>query len=306
MLGSGGLANLLNASTQIICVEMGKIVDIIKLTRIEHSFMLVIAVIAAEVLAGKLPAAQPLALSIITPIFISMGAFAINDYFDIEADRINKKSRPLVHGSLKPRDALAVTFASMAIGIIASVFINAYCFAIAVMFAVLSVLYSYKMKNMLILGNAYIAASMAISFIFGSYAVSDKLGVAVLLIIAMIFASGLAREIDGTVRDMEGDVKARKVRTLPVVIGVKSSSAVAFFLYIIAIAVTLYLFFMVPPFLYNMYYGILIVISDIMVFNSAVIFLLGEKNRYTRARNVSLGGMGLALIAILIGSLVYI
>ena len=159
---------------------------------------------------------------------------------------------------------------------------------------------------MLLLGNAYIAVSMAIVFIFGAYVVSSIIRPAVLLIITMIFLSGLAREINGTVRDMEGDVKARKVRTLPVIIGRKASVAVAFILYVIAIGITLYLFLEIQPFLYNFYYGVLIAISDILVFNSGIIFLLGDKKSYRRARNTSLAGMGLALIAILIASLAYI
>ncbi len=285
---------------------MGKIKDIIKLTRIEHSLMLIIAVVAAEMIALGLPGINVLILSIITPVFISMGAFAINDYFDIDTDRINRKSNPLLKGNLRPKDALYITAISMIIGIAASAMINVYCFAIAIVFAALSILYSYRMKNMLLLGNAYIAVSMAIVFIFGAYAVSSSVRPAVLLIIAMIFLSGLAREINGTVRDMTGDVKARKVRTLPVVIGRKAAVAIAFVLYLIAIGITLFLFLEVAPFLYNMYYGILIAISDILVFNSGIIFLLGDKKSYRRARNTSLAGMGLALIAILIASLVYI
>ena len=285
---------------------MGKIKDIIKLTRIEHSLMLIIAVVAAEMIALGLPRVNVLILSMITPVFISMGAFAINDYFDIDTDRINRKSNPLLKGSLKPMDALYITAVSMIIGIAASAMINFYCFAIAIIFAVLSVLYSYRMKNMLLLGNAYIAVSMAIVFIFGAYVVSSSVRPAVLLIIAMIFLSGLAREINGTVRDMTGDVKARKVKTLPVVIGSKAAAAIAFILYIIAIGITLFLFLDMPPFLYNIYYGVIIVISDILVFNSGIIFLLGDKKSYRRARNTSLAGMGLALIAILIASLAYI
>ena len=285
---------------------MGKINDIIKLTRIEHSLMLIIAVVAAETIALGLPGINVLILSIITPVFISMGAFAINDYFDIETDRINRKKNPLLKGSLKPVDALYITAVSMIIGIAASAMINTYCFAIAVIFAALSILYSYRMKNMLLLGNAYIAVSMAIVFIFGAYVVSSIIKPAVLLIIAMIFLSGLAREINGTVRDMEGDVKARKVRTLPVVIGRRAAVSIAFILYMMAIGITLYLFLEIQPFLYNFYYGVLIVISDILVFNSGIIFLLGDKKSYGRARNTSLAGMGLALIAILIASFAYI
>ncbi|MDE1762597.1 MAG: UbiA family prenyltransferase, partial [Candidatus Micrarchaeota archaeon] len=93
---------------------MGKFAEILRLTRIEHSIMLVIAVLAAELIAnhGVLPSAPTLAFSLITPIFISMGAFAINDYFDIKVDRANRKNRPLVAGTLRPHEALFIAFAT--------------------------------------------------------------------------------------------------------------------------------------------------------------------------------------------------
>ncbi|MDE1865009.1 MAG: UbiA family prenyltransferase, partial [Candidatus Micrarchaeota archaeon] len=113
---------------------MGKLGAILRLTRIEHSIMLVIAVLAAELIAnhGMLPSAPTLAFSLITPIFISMGAFAINDYFDIKVDRANRKVRPLVIGELKPAEALYISVATILIGIASSYFINIYCFAIAI------------------------------------------------------------------------------------------------------------------------------------------------------------------------------
>ena len=52
---------------------MGKISAVLRLTRIEHSLMLVFAVLAAELITKGLPSANYLALSFITPIFISKG-----------------------------------------------------------------------------------------------------------------------------------------------------------------------------------------------------------------------------------------
>ncbi|EQD78308.1 UbiA prenyltransferase [mine drainage metagenome] len=71
---------------------MNKLVAVLKLTRIEHSVMLVIAVLAGELIVARhLPGAYVLLLSLIVPIFVSMGSFAINDYFDVEVDTLNKK-----------------------------------------------------------------------------------------------------------------------------------------------------------------------------------------------------------------------
>ncbi len=285
---------------------MNKIRPILELTRIEHSVMLVIAVIAAELISGGLPGAAVLILSLITPVFISMGAFAINDYFDIGADRANRRLRPLVRGDLKPMDAVYVTVASMAIGIAASALINVYCVAIAVFFAAVSLLYSYRLKELPMVGNAYVAFAMAIPFIFGDYAVSSSANPAILVIFSMIFVSGLAREINGTMRDFAGDVKMRRAITLPGVVGLKRSGRMALLLYAIAIIVSAYLFIFMPPFRHNLVYGVLILISDMMLLYSGLVFALGKKRLYDRVRNISLAGMALALVCILISSVLYI
>jgi 4-hydroxybenzoate polyprenyltransferase len=279
---------------------------ILKLTRVEHSLMLVIAVLAAELIAKGLPNYFLLAMSIITPVFISMASFAINDYFDIEVDKVNKKNkRPLVNGSLKPRDAIIVTAITLIIGIGASFFINLYCFAIALIFGLLALLYAYKLKEKLLWGNAYIAFSMAIPFIFGNYVVANKLNEGILLITALIFFSGLAREIHGTIRDLKGDMMMRNATTLPKVIGAKKSAIVALTFYLVAIGISVYLFMALTPFKYNILYLALIIITDFILLYISIGYI-NKRNEsfYDFARNASLIAMSLALLAFLLAPIV--
>ena len=126
---------------------MSKLVALLRLTRAEHSIMLIIAVIAAEFIAKGIPSPSLLVLSLIAPASISMASFAINDYFDVAVDKANKRMRPIVTGELTKDDALLVTAAGMLIGIIASAFINVQCFAIALIFGILALLYSYRLKR---------------------------------------------------------------------------------------------------------------------------------------------------------------
>ena len=187
---------------------MDKLSAILRLTRIEHSIMLVIAVLAAELIAGIIPSAFVLAMSIITPIFVSMGSFAINDYFDVNADKANKRTdRPIVNGSVTRQEAYNIAMFCFVMGVAASIFINISTFVIAFIFAVLAYFYSYKLKDTLLIGNIYIAFSMVIPFIYGSYVVSSKLGIDIVLIGIVIFLAGLAREIHGMMRDFAGDSK---------------------------------------------------------------------------------------------------
>jgi geranylgeranylglycerol-phosphate geranylgeranyltransferase len=287
---------------------MNKAVAVLRLTRIEHSAMLVVAVIAAELLAGGLPGYLALAMSLAAPILISMGSFALNDYFDVEVDRLNKRhDRPLVSGSLEPPMAAFIAALSFAIGVAASALINKYAFLIALVFALLAIAYSYRLKEFLLVGNAYIALSMAIPFIFGNYVVSAALAPAIAPICMMVFLSGLGREVQGTIRDYAGDVKIRNARTLPKVIGTKSAAWVALALYVVAIIISAYLFVFIASFRSNLLYGAMVLVSDALLFYYGVGYLRSETERfYGRARNASLAAMALAIFAILLAPVIYV
>ena len=288
---------------------MNRAVAIARLTRVEHSIMLVIAVVAAELISGGIPQLQVLALSIVTPIFVSMGSFAINDYFDVHTDRENRRvERPLVSGALREREAFAIAMISFAIGCLASAFINILAFGIALAFSVLAFLYSYRMKNMLLLGNVYIAFSMVIPFLYGNAITASTLNVNILLISLTVFLSGLAREIHGMIRDYRGDLKVRKARNLIFHIGRERSGWFALTLYIEAIAISIFMFFYRRPFAYNMAYLVPIAIVDVALFLMALGYV---RKRYTDgffrlSRNISLGAMAVAIIIYLASALVYI
>jgi geranylgeranylglycerol-phosphate geranylgeranyltransferase len=204
---------------------MNKLAAFLRLTRIEHSVMLIIAVVAAELISGGIPGLGILILSILSPALISMGAFAINDYFDVETDRANKrKERPLVSGAISKESALAIAVALLLAGVALSFFINLSAFIIAAIFAGLAYLYSYGLKDTLLLGNAYIALSMAIPFLYGNFVVALQLNPNILLISFVVFLSGLAREIHGMIRDRSGDARIRRSRNLVRSIGVRKSA----------------------------------------------------------------------------------
>lgn len=287
---------------------MNKLVAVAKLTRIEHSIMLIFAVIAAELLAGGLPAAPVFVLSLLTPALVSMGAFAINDYYDVGADRLNKKvARPLVSGALTMREAYGVAIFCLAAGTAISAFINPYAFVIAIIFAVLSYLYSYRLKDIVFVGNAYVAFAMVIPFIYGDYVVSTALIVPVIAISFVVFLSGLAREIHGTIRDRLGDRKARQSKNIAHYLEVGKASTMALILYLEAIAISIFMFAYVYPFALNAVYAILITISNLLLLYVAIGYKMKPTKRFFGlSRNLSLAGMGLAITAFLLSAVFYV
>ncbi|MGC9037716.1 MAG: UbiA family prenyltransferase [Candidatus Micrarchaeia archaeon] len=277
--------------------------ELFRLMRIEHSLMLVIAVIAAELIVKGMPNLPTLILSLITPVFVSMGSFAINDYFDIEVDKANKKDRPLVIGTVTPKQALYATTIAMIIGVVASIPINFYAFLIALSFALLSIAYAYKLKEILFWGNAYVAFAMVIPFIYGDFVVSTHFAYSIIVVSVMIFFAGLAREIHGTIRDYTGDVKVRNAHTIPKAIGKRGASLLSLLFYFIAIGISIYTALAVRPFALNILYIVFIAITDILLLYVALGYLNNETEEfYRRARNISLLAMAIALLAVLMSA----
>ena len=138
--------------------------------------MLAVAVFIGEtvVLRSVPQLSLPIILSLLVPMLSEMGSFALNDYLDIETDRLNKKMRPLVKGTISPGFALWFSVISLALSLVLAYFINTDAFFIALVFDALAIAYDWKLKDLPMLGNIYIGLSMAIPFIFGDFVVSDK------------------------------------------------------------------------------------------------------------------------------------
>lgn len=290
---------------------MSKFRAFMKLTRVEHSLMLVLAVLAAELITGHIPSIIPFVASLATPILVSMGSFAINDYFDAETDRANGfKDRPIVSGQISRGEAFNWSIALLAIGALVSALINIYALAIAVVFAALAFLYSYRLKDTLLVGNIYIAFSMVIPFIYGDFVVSRSLSMVIVLVSIVVFLSGLAREVHGMIRDREGDSKVRRSKNVLHYMAPGPAGLIALVLYLEAIFISIYMFlFYFPPFYHNLVYIIPIAVTDLILLYVAFGEVMIKKNKkgfHSLSRNLSLAAMGIALIAYLAAALLSI
>jgi len=80
-----------------------KIKGLSQLFRVELPIAAGICVIAGELIAtGSAIYLHELLLGFIVGFFISSSALILNDYFDIESDKINVPTRPLPSGKVKP------------------------------------------------------------------------------------------------------------------------------------------------------------------------------------------------------------
>jgi geranylgeranylglycerol-phosphate geranylgeranyltransferase len=284
---------------------MASIPEFLKLTRFEHAVMLAIAVLIGETIAlGGIPPLSPIIiLSLLVPVFSEMASFSLNDYLDVESDRINKKMTPLVRGAISKNFAFGFGWFALVLSTVFAYFINMPAFVIALVFNILAVAYNYKLKDLPLVGNIYIGLTMAIPFIFGNFVVSPQLNSTLLVLALLGFLSGLAREIIKSVQDMEGDRKARKSKTLPIIIGARNSILIAAFIYVIFIPLTF-----APFVLFNLKLS-MPAIAVISLADLGIIYIIisiarkDDAKTLKQARNVSLMALFLGLIGYLIAVL---
>lgn len=298
---------------------MKKLKAIWQLMRLEHGVMLFLAILIGSLISQKtlydnldLPLMN-IVLTFFVALFLEASTFALNDYYDMEIDRINKRTdRPLVRGDVSPKTALVLFYVLFPLGLLCSFFVNMTCFVIALITALISVLYDIKMKKIKLIGNFYIAYIMAIPFIFGGATVlgndAFSLGIInpVIYIIALIaFVAGAGREIMKDVMDFEGD-QIQGVKSFPRYIGKRASSGVAALLYLFAIALSFLPFFLEGFGVYykNITYFILILITDSMLLSTCLQLLFKSEPRMSFLRKYTLVAIFIGLLAFLVGAFI--
>lgn len=279
-----------------------------QLTRIEHSLMLAIGVLVGQTIAlGQLPTAVAFVLAAIPPALVSAASFAINDYFDLETDRRNKKTdRPLVRGELSPRTAVALSAAFFAAGIALSALINTHSLAVIVAFSAVAILYSWVLSKKFLLGNIYIAAAYAIVFAYGAVTVDGKpISTTIIWALTTIaLLTGLGREFMKSIQDMAGDRAAGR-RTVPIVIGAQNTARLTSITYLAGIALTIYLFAVPSIYYLDIAYGLPVAAMDVILLWISGRILSDTSQKFLRmSRNLTLVAIPLGLVGFLAGALI--
>lgn len=272
-----------------------------RLTRVEHSLFLALAVLVGEVIVTSEIPLIPTIFGVLSVFFMGLGSFAINDLLDYNTDKKNKrKDRPLVSGTISSWAAMATTKISFPLGVLFALLINMECFWIAVIFSILALAYSYALKKLLLLGNMFIAFSMAVPFIFGNYIVSNEIAASVQVLASIAFLTGLGREIIKSIQDMAGDKKCGRW-TLPIALGKTIPKYFAAFYILIAVAMSPIPFLLLPKFQGNWLYMGPIIITDLILLWS--VYMSVRLKELEKVRKLTLVALGIGLVGFLLGAL---
>jgi geranylgeranylglycerol-phosphate geranylgeranyltransferase len=251
------------------------------------SFLSAFGVFVGAVVAGS-PFSLALAMAIIASFAISGAGIILNDFYDIEIDKINAPERPLPSGRIKKRSAMIFGFALFVLGIGISTMLNVYCLGIAVLNTILEILYAKKFKQIAILGNAVDSWFVASTFLFGAALTMNFNIIWMLAILA--FLANMGREIFGDLEDLEGDRKMG-LKTLPIIAGEGISKIVGSFFILSAVAISALPYYMG---LLNTNYLIAVLLAD-------GLFVLSIFQKPKNNQKTTKIAMLIALIAFLMG-----
>jgi geranylgeranylglycerol-phosphate geranylgeranyltransferase len=297
----------------------------VTLMRPLNGFMAVIGVLIGGLLvAGNDPSLFtnlfPLGLALLSVFLITGAGNSINDYFDVESDKVNKPRRPIPSGKVSKNAALAFSIILFAVGILLTVFINYVCLIIAVVNTLLLIAYSHSLQDRILLGNVVVGYLVGSTFLFGGTSLGNIILPGILMLLAGL--STITREIVKDLEDIEGDRKnfLKKIASgvkvkLSRFVGKKGKGgkdavlamnkrrarAAAMIFMLLAIIIS-------PlPYVLNIlgiaYLIILIPTDVVFLYSLALLAKEGGKKKYVRISKMIKIGMFLALMAFIFGVL---
>jgi geranylgeranylglycerol-phosphate geranylgeranyltransferase len=260
-------------------------------------------------------------LAAVIAFLITGAGNVINDYIDVESDRVNRPKRPIPSGKVSKDVAFAFAVALFMAGIVLSLFISLPVFMLAVINSVLLVLYSMTLQDKLMLGNmtvGYLAGSV---FLFGGLAANNPgriLSPVTLFLLAML--STISREIVKDLEDVEGDKLgflkrithkvtkkiADRFRLGKQGVELKLGNDAMIVIAITLLGIAVVLSFI--PYYYDMFsawYLFVVLIADAVFLDC--IYLLGRRNKsryYAKISRRMKLGMLIAMLAFIAGVLV--
>lgn len=243
-------------------INLKKVKGILKLIRPELPFAAGICVIIGAIIAAAgFPAVPTLLLGFMWGFFLSSPAMILNDYFDIEVDRINSPDRPLPSGLIKPSAAIVLTVITTLVGLMVSLLIGKMALLLYILFWLVGFLYNWKLKEGGLIGNLLVSSSVAITFILGGITVGEPGNKTIWILSLMIFFFDLGAEIAADAMDIDGD-KKRNVKSVAILLGKKKALKISALLFLVMIVISF-----APAFLnlLGIAYLIIIALTDLVI-----------------------------------------
>lgn len=185
---------------------MKKAGALLGLIRFELPFAAGLCVVMGQMLAlGKFADSVLSVSGFFAVFFISAAILVLNDYADVETDKLNAPHRPIPSGRVTKDEALVFALILTAEGLVLSLYINLLLLIIAVILAVVGSLYNIRFKKSGLPGNLMVSFSVGMTFVFGGFSVGRPYSPEALFFGLIVALVDLSEEIAADAMDAEGD-----------------------------------------------------------------------------------------------------
>ncbi len=197
-----------------------RLLGLVQIIRPVNVVIAMASVLLAVLICNPHTRLRHLVLAMLVGGLVTGGANAINDYFDIEIDRINRPRRPLPAGLLPPSAARMFAFVFFASALALAAFLGPQSLFIVGGSVLLVYAYSAVFKTTAVWGNLIVGLTSGLAFIFGGTVAGNLQQAWMPFLFALVI--NWAREVIKDIEDIPGDRQAR-AQTLPLRYGVPAA-----------------------------------------------------------------------------------
>ncbi|MBN2543222.1 geranylgeranylglycerol-phosphate geranylgeranyltransferase [bacterium] len=236
-----------------------------------------------SVLAGYFLAAGPFNITALLGLVLSVGFIfmsgnVLNDYYDVDIDRVNRPERPIASGKVKVGHALILGLVLLILGIVTSALISYSHLIMAIGCGFLLVAYNAYLKRVPFWGNFTIAFLGGLVFIYTGFAriITPHCWFAAIFAFLIHFGREMIKDIE----DMHGDV-TYGAETMPIRLGVKFTKI------LFTISVVILIIATIVPYIIKVFSLVYLIIMVFLVDTLLIYIILktiyaSEKKDYSR------------------------
>ena len=221
--------------------------------------------------------------AVLVVMFYTAGANTLNDYFDYKIDKINRPDRAISSGLVLRRHALIFSLFAFILGTLFALQLNKNSQLVSICISLpLIIGYNAKLKYFPLIGNIVVALILSLSFIYAGFIFDNIKPLIIPAVLA--FSLTLIREIVKDMADIIGD-KSVGLKTFPIIYGENKTIVLC------TVLSALLGIGSFVPFItgyYNIFYGILLILTVEIPLAVVVILLLNKPNILTAKRSTKL------------------
>lgn len=223
---------------------MKKIKGLFRLLRFELPFSAGVCVVMGQLLAlGEFAPLLVTIFGFMSVFSISASILVLNDFFDIETDKINAPHRPIPAKLVSPSEAFWLSIFLLFVGLVLSYLISIIVLLFSITLAVIGFLYNGKLKKSGLIGNILVSISVGMTFIYGGATVGLPLNKMVLLFSLIAVLIDLGEEIASDAMDIKGDLIINS-NSLAIKYGMPAALKISGFIFLFVVLLTFVPFIM--------------------------------------------------------------